>query len=136
MLRVTQRLARIGLGLLAWLPGLAWAAAQTIHFNGTSFSGFPSSFTDTGFAFSATSNQVANGGQPYFQTCPGDGGRNGIKFASLTLATDTVTIRRSDNRAFAMVSWVRNLTSNKTITVEGRFGATVVKLFTVAANTA
>lgn len=46
-------------------------------------------------------------------------------------------MKRSDNGNFVMVSlWVKNLTSNKTMTVEGRLGASTVKSFTVAANTA
>lgn len=133
-----RRSIRNAVAVLLALCSLAAAAAtQTITFNSTSFPDFPNSFSDSGFTFAVTSNQVATGDQPYFQGWTGDGGSNGIKFASLTIATDTVTMKRSDNGNFVMVSlWVKNLTSNKTMTVEGRLGASTVKSFTVAANTA
>jgi len=83
--------------------GAASAAQQTITFD-PALAGIPNSFADTGFTFSVTSNQVSTGDQPYFQAWTPAQNGNGVKFASLTIATDTVTIRRTDNGNFVMVS--------------------------------
>lgn len=78
-----RRSIRNAVAVLLALCSLAAAAAtQTITFNSTSFPDFPNSFSDSGFTFAVTSNQVATGDQPYFQAWTGDGGSNGIKFAS------------------------------------------------------